>query len=365
MDPISQGAIGGAFAQSTGRASSIAKITLVGCLAGMAPDLDIVIQSPTDPLLFLEFHRQFTHSLIFIPLGSLIVAIALFVFVKTSLDFKTTYVASIAGYATHGLLDACTSYGTQLFWPFSSVRVAWNNVSIVDPLFTIPIVILVIVALTTKRKKFSYLAVGWSIFYLALGVIQHERTLEWAQQLAEARGHSPDRLTLKPSFGNLILWKSIYLQDDLYYVDAIRTSWRASWCDGESIDAFDSSRHVPNLEKSSQQAKDIERFRWFSQNYLGYDPENQLVADIRYSMVPSEIRPMWGLKIEPDLPSDAHAFWWTSRDLDEKSMEVFQNMITGSHCTPMNKVLNQPQSNSQDRLEMKETNDQNNIENEK
>ena len=42
------------------------------------------------------------------------------------------------GYATHGLLDSCTSYGTQLFWPFSDVRVAWDTMSIVDPLFTVP-----------------------------------------------------------------------------------------------------------------------------------------------------------------------------------------------------------------------------------
>ena len=136
MDPISQGAIGALAAQASVRHKNLAKVTLVGCLAGLAPDLDVLIQSREDPILFLEYHRQFTHSLLFIPFGSLLVAITLLGFLKDSLSFKTIYLASFLGFATHGLLDACTSYGTQLFWPFSNTRVSWNNISIVDPLFT-------------------------------------------------------------------------------------------------------------------------------------------------------------------------------------------------------------------------------------
>ena len=70
MDPISQGAVGALAAKASVRNKNLAKITLVGCLAGMAPDLDVLIQSREDPILFLEYHRQFTHSLLFIPFGS-------------------------------------------------------------------------------------------------------------------------------------------------------------------------------------------------------------------------------------------------------------------------------------------------------
>ena len=131
MDPISQGTVGAAFAQSAVGKKNIAKISVVGFLAGLAPDLDVLIQSPTDPVLFLEYHRQFTHSLFFIPFGALIVAALIFPLVRKHLSFKTTYAASFFGYATHGLLDACTSYGTVLFWPFSNERITWNNISIV------------------------------------------------------------------------------------------------------------------------------------------------------------------------------------------------------------------------------------------
>ena len=118
MDPITQGTVGAAFAQSTANKNNILRVGVIGFLAGLAPDLDVLIRSSTDPILFLEYHRQFTHSLFFIPIGSLIVALVIFPLVKSSMSIKTVYFASLLGYATHGLLDACTSYGTQLFCSF-------------------------------------------------------------------------------------------------------------------------------------------------------------------------------------------------------------------------------------------------------
>ena len=332
MDPLSQGAVGAAFAQSSANKKNIFKIGVIGFLAGLAPDLDILIKSSTDPILFLEYHRQFTHSLFFIPFGSLIVALMLFPFVKSSMSIKTVYYASLLGYATHGLLDACTSYGTQLFWPFSNERITWNNISIVDPLFTIPVLILVVIAIKTKKKIFSFFSIGWVIFYLSLGFIQYERALLAAVELAQVRGHSPERLTLKPSFGNLILWKSIYQHKETFYVDAIRAAQSSTWCTGESIRVFDYQYHLPNLEKESQQKKDIERFRWFSQDYLGYDKERNIVTDVRYSMIPNQIAPMWGLVIDEQRGVNDHAIWWTSRSLDQSQIDLFKNMLKGRNC---------------------------------
>ena len=332
MDPLSQGTVGAAFAQSVANKNNIFKISVIGFLAGLAPDLDILIKSPTDPILFLEYHRQFTHSLFFIPFGSLIVALILFPFVKSSMSMKTVYYASLLGYATHGLLDACTSYGTQLFWPFSNERVTWNNISIIDPLFTIPALILVVIAIKTKKKIFSFFSIGWIIFYLSLGFIQYERALLAAVELAQVRGHSPERLTLKPSFGNLILWKSIYQHKETFYVDAIRVAQSSTWCTGESIRVFDYQYHLPNLEKESQQKKDIERFRWFSQDYLGYDKERNIVTDVRYSMIPNQIAPMWGLMIDEQRGVNDHAIWWTSRSLDQSQIDLFKNMLKGRNC---------------------------------
>jgi inner membrane protein len=332
MDPLSQGTVGAAFAQSTANKNNLLKIGVIGFLAGLAPDLDVLIQSSTDPILSLEYHRQFSHSLFFIPFGALIVALLIFPFVKKSMELKTVYIASFLGYATHGLLDACTSYGTLLFWPFSNERVTWNNISIVDPLFTIPALILVVASIKTKKRIYSFFSIGWIIFYLSLGFVQYERALSTANYLAESRGHNPERLTLKPSFGNLILWKSIYKYEQTFYVDAIRTVQSSTVCLGESIDIFDYQQHLSGLNQESQQAKDVERFRWFSQDYLGFDAEKNLVTDVRYSMLPNQIEPMWGLVIDEQRETNEHAIWWTGRELDQGQWDLFIEMLRGNEC---------------------------------
>ena len=110
MDPISQGAVGAALATSTqDRKKQLFTVAWLGALAGMAPDLDVLIQSSSDPLLFLEFHRQFSHALVFIPFGALLEAAPLYPLARKALSWRQSYLACLAGYATHGLLDACTS----------------------------------------------------------------------------------------------------------------------------------------------------------------------------------------------------------------------------------------------------------------
>ena len=332
MDPLTQGTVGAALAQSSADKKNILKVSIIGFLAGLTPDLDVFIQSSSDPILFLEYHRQFTHSLFFIPIGSLFVALLIFPLFKKSLSLKTVYIASLLGFATHGLLDACTSYGTLLFWPFSNERVTWNNISIVDPLFTIPTLIFIGLAIKTKRKLFSFFSIGWVVFYLSLGLVQYERALTAAYDLAESRGHNAERLTLKPSFGNIILWKSIYQHKETFYVDAIRTVQSSTVCLGDSIKIFDYQEHLPGLDRESQQASDIERFRWFSQDYIGFVEAKNLVTDVRYSLLPNQIEPMWGLVIDDQRMITEHAIWWTGRDLDEGEWDLFVDMLSGKSC---------------------------------
>jgi len=153
MDPITQGTIGAALPQAFGK-KNLGIIAILGFLSGLAPDLDIFIRSSTDPLLSLEYHRQFTHSLLFIPFGGVLCASFLYLLLKkiSPFTFKQTWLYCTLGYGSHGLIDACTSYGTLLFWPFSDMRIAWNNISIIDPLFTLPTLILILIA-SVKRKN--------------------------------------------------------------------------------------------------------------------------------------------------------------------------------------------------------------------
>ena len=331
MDPVSQGALGAAFAQTSQQKEKLVAVTWLGCAAGMAPDLDVLIQSPTDPLLFLEFHRHFTHALIFIPFGAAIVALVLYRLVRHRLTPTEAYLACLLGYATHGLLDACTTYGTQLLWPFSDVRIAWNNVSVVDPALTIPLLLLVILAARTKRRGFTYAGITWVIAYLMLGVFQMHRAEDVAAQLAESRGHIPHRLTTKASFANLILWKSIYEHDGRYYVDGVRVAGSGEHCSGTSIEKLDLDRDLPFLKPDSQQAIDVERFRWFSDDYLApWDTHS--VTDIRYSLIPNNVQPMWGITLNPNAAPDEHIVWWSNREARAAAFSEFGALLRGEGC---------------------------------
>ena len=88
MDPVTQSALGASLAQTQSNSNKVWAAAILGCIGGLAPDLDVLISSSEDPLLFLEYHRQFTHSLIFIPFGSLLVSLFCWKLFKHGLNFQ-------------------------------------------------------------------------------------------------------------------------------------------------------------------------------------------------------------------------------------------------------------------------------------
>ena len=331
MDPISQGALAAAAPQAVLKREKLPAFALLGCLAGMAPDLDVFIHSSTDPLLFLEYHRQFTHALVFIPVGAAIVAVALHGIVRRTLRLRETYLACLIGYATHGLLDGCTAYGTQLFWPFSDYRVAWNNVPVVDPLFTLPLLCLAILAATLRRRAFAVAGLIWALGYLLLGVVQHQRAETAGAQLAAARGHEPQQLSASPGLGNLLVWRVVYEHEGRYHVDAIRTGVAATACPGASIPRLDLRRDFPWLDGGSQHARDVERFRWFTDGYLAVDPRvPDRIIDAGYSFVPNSIDMLWGIDLDPHAAHDQHVRYVQEAPRDQFGR--YWRLLTGEDC---------------------------------
>lgn len=329
MDPLSQGSLGASLAQGASNKTTVRSAALLGCLGGLAPDLDILIFSTTDPLLFLEFHRQFTHSIFFIPIGALIVAAVLHRFLGKGLSFKQTYLFCLLGYATHGALDACTTYGTQLLWPLSNERFAWNNISIIDPLFTLPIFALVVIGTVKKIPWLPRLAFIWGISYLSFGLYQRDIAEAAGYQLAQERGHAPIRLEAKPGFANLFLWKVVYEANERFYIDAIRIGYKPKVFPGTSVEKLQLEKHLSWLDFGSQQATDVERFRWFSNDYLAMDPVTpNRVIDVRYSVVPNEIDPLWAIDLDPEKAKDAHIEWIALRRTDSAQTNRWWQMLT-------------------------------------
>jgi len=328
MDVLSQAVLGASLSQSFAK-DKVKQLSafFVGALSGMAPDLDILIRSNDDPLLFLEFHRQFTHSLLFIPFGALLCAVLFYPFIKRKLSFKQIYFFSFLGYTTHGLLDACTSYGTQLFWPFSNERVAWNIVSIVDPFFTLPVLLLIGFAIYKNSTIISRIAFVYAIVFLSLGLVQKQRAENIVYTLAQERGHNVERIRVKPSFANRHVWKLIYEYNGCYYVDAVKLLIDIKIFPGTSIKKLNLKRDFPLLVKNSKQARDIERFRWFSDDFLAVNPENSnVIIDMRYSLLPNDINLMWGIDMNLT-KTHSHVDFITSTKINTQTRKRFIDML--------------------------------------
>ena len=331
MDILTQGVLGAAAVQAS--VTDTKKITVAGgCgfLAGMAPDLDVLILSQSDPLMFLEYHRHFTHALAFIPFGGFICALCLYGLGRErwQLNFLYILLCCNIGYATHGLLDASTSYGTSLFWPFSETRVSWGLVSIIDPFLTVPLAALVIISLVKGQVSFARAGLAWVALYLGVAVYQQQSALELGASIAEERGHLPTSIQAKPSFGNILVWRIIYELPETFHIDAVRVGVAQKVFPGMVLPKLEIKRDLSWLKAESQQAKDIERFRSFSQGYIAQDPATpNRIIDIRYSFVPNDLQALWSIEVLPLASPEAHVAYQTHRDNAKANLGSLLQMI--------------------------------------
>jgi len=332
MDPISQGALGSIAAASCSKdEKTIRWAALIGWAGGMLADADIFIRSEQDPLLNIEYHRHFSHSLIFIPVGGLICAAFFWVLCRGRKKFRSILLFATLGYATAGLLDACTSYGTQLLWPFSNARLAWNLISIIDPVFTLTILVLLGIAIRKRAMLWSRIACGFALLYLGLGGWQNHRATVIQDQLIAHRGHGGEASmqTVKPSIGNLVLWRSIYRHDGKFYIDAVRVGLPGTGQSfaGVAVKALELDELQRGLPEGSVLADDLKRFDHFSASYLARHPDQpDVVADLRYAMVPNSALPLWGIRYDPR-QVDQHVRFENFRDATASARKDFFQML--------------------------------------
>ncbi len=338
MDPLTQASIGAAAAAIVCRKAETRHALLLGALAGAAPDLDVLIRSETDPLLALQYHRHFTHALLIAPLIGLLMAV-LFkgLFFWKHYRYRRLALFGMMGAITHGLIDACTSYGTLLYWPISHHRESWDIISIIDPIFTLPLALLTVIAFVFRRPRFAQYAVALCLIYLSLGSYQRGQATQFAAQIAEERGHESEELSVRPSLANILLWRIVYRSGDQYHVYALRTTPFSDpkQYPGSIVDVFSEESAQIIAPEDSVLADDIERFRFFSQGYLyRYSDEVNVVADLRYAMFPDSIKPLWGICMNPANPED-HVSMEYFRETSQGSLDRLWRMIRGESVEPL------------------------------
>lgn len=316
MDSITQGVLGAAAAQSIMQRRLPRGAGWIGAIGGMAADLDVLIRSSADPTVSWVFHRNFTHSLVFIPIGGLIAAIP-FLLMKQYKGYKWQVIlASIIGYATHAPLDMFTSFGTQLYWPFSNHRVALDWIAIVDPVYTIPLAIGVYLTSRSKNPRPVRIAFLLTTLYLFFGGFQHARAARIQTELASMRGAQVEHSRVLPMPGWLILWRSIYKADGKLYIDGVRTPWVGP----PRVLVGGSAEYVSAVTLPSpalENPETLRRFKildWFSDGLtaqVNHDP--RVIGDMRFTAMADSLVPLWGLQLID--PAGDAAAWRPSGNL--------------------------------------------------
>lgn len=182
MDSISQAALGAAIGEVTlGKKIGPRAGAVIGAIVATIPDLDVILLPFLSPLERLSMHRGYSHSIMFSVLGALLIASILSKVRWTkSVSYIRLAVFSWLCLFTHMLLDAFTSYGTLLYLPWSDERVGFDSVNIVDPLYTLPLIIGIIIGFRYTDNKdamvrSNYIGLGISTLYLlvTLGIKTH------------------------------------------------------------------------------------------------------------------------------------------------------------------------------------------------
>jgi len=333
MDPLTQGALGAAASLvllSKRVPLSAGRLACMGALGGMAADLDVLIRSDTDPLLAIEFHRHFTHSLAFIPIGGLLASLPWFASPQLRQSARFVVLASSVGYATHAVLDACTTYGTLLFWPFSDTRVSLRWISVVDVFFSLPLLASVIASALRGTARWAALGLGWAACVMGLGAVQQLRAERLQLEVARLRGHEIERGAVFPTFTNHIAWRSLYRSGTRYYVDKLRVAPFGASCvtPGTSVPVLDNplsdAEAARKMHPTSRRAERL--IRWFSEDWVALDPEDaSVVGDLRYSFSPGEALPIWGVRIDR---SSGKVEWVNNRSRRTATLSDLTALIT-------------------------------------
>lgn len=308
MDPFTHALLGACAAQAVlaspkrdfvGRYPR-RQLWLVGALGGLLPDLDVLIRSASDPLMAIEFHRHFTHALAFIPLGGLLAALPWLLFKAQRPRWRVLWLAGMLGYATHGVLDACTNYGTHLLWPFSDERTAWHWITTVGPLLTLILLVGLVVAVRKRTRSAAGLAICLGVVYVGLSAIQQDRAFDAQQEIAASRGQKIARGEIFPTVGNPFVWRSLYEADGVLHTDRLRVMMDTHWKEGHQVALLQARGLPPEMQVHPRVQSDFARFRYFSAGWVAYAiGEQGVIGDARYSLSTERFEPIWGVRFHP------------------------------------------------------------------
>ena len=287
MDSLTQIVLGAACGEIALGKKIGNKSLLFGAIGGTIPDLDVFVGRLlySNEIDIMAFHRGFMHSVLFAFLGAFVFGYLFYKLYNRGKRKHTTILKDwvwlfFLSILTHLFLDVFTPYGTQLFAPFSNYRVAFSTISVVDPLYTLPFLLILIVAMFFKRnskkrnnwvKASLYISSAYILFTIA-NKFYINTVFEKSFKKA---GIVYKRFSTQPTIFNNILWYSVAETDSDYKV--------AFYSLFDKAKVANNILSVPkNHDLIPSENSEIKKLSWFSNHYYNLI-KNDSTEVIRYN----------------------------------------------------------------------------------
>jgi len=287
MDSVTQAVLGAGIQGALLGRFQGRRALIYGAALATVPDLDVLMRYP-DPVSLMTYHRGFSHS----------------IFVLTGLALLLTWLirkfwpqAQYGEYGgrrlfltlwlvlvTHPVLDAFTVYGTQLFWPLAAIPESWSAIFIIDPIYTVPLLLGVVyaiaVGMTSRARRFLAGALIFSTAYLGFGLASRIVTEDRVRDAMQQQGIAVTELRAVSMPFNTLVWRVIAKTADGHYYESVSSLFDRSppeWL-----------RQPLNLDlgQTLETVPLHARLRWFTDNWLRYDAigDALVVTDLRMGM---------------------------------------------------------------------------------
>jgi len=224
MDSLTQIVLGAAVANAAVGKKAGNRAVLWGAIGGTIPDLDVFFKYTHSYVESLALHRGFSHSILFAlmlaPLLGWVIA-KLYKYKRGSA--KQWVWAMFLALVTHPLLDAFTTWGTSLWWPFTEQRAAISSIFVLDPVYTVPFLLCLVVSMfyrkkTTTRAVWNWIGISLSSLYLLSTVVNQYLVYEKFETAWQKQGIEAMRADVKPTPMNTVLWTANIETDSSFYL---------------------------------------------------------------------------------------------------------------------------------------------------
>jgi len=288
MDSVTQFVLGAAVGEAVLGRKIGNKAALWGGIAATLPDLDVFVPLG-DAVKDFTYHRSASHSLIVLAILTPVMVWLINKIHPALREHKARWVLMIyLVFATHVLLDSFTAYGTQIFWPVSTTPVSWSTIFIIDPLYTLPLLIGVIAALvmtrdTARGHLLNRFGLAVSSIYLAWTVVAKVIVDQHFVEELQSQNINYQQVFTVPTPFNSLLWRAVVTDEKGYY-----EAYYSVFDRGGQV-RFQHYVSQKELLDGIEDYWPVQRLQWFSRDFYSVSlrQKNIVISDLRMGSEPN------------------------------------------------------------------------------